>query len=191
MGQNSFVSGRTATALVVGALLACGAWAQARDAARLGKDLTTAGAEPAANKDGSIPAFGGTEAPVGGWAWGKKRQDHWKHKAEKPLYSIDASNVDKYAGQLSPGQVAMVKQAKGYRMDVYPSHRSCGVPDFVAENTKKNVALGKLKDNGWALQEAALPGFPFPIPENGAQAMWNAKMRYRGLALDYKNVITA
>ena len=165
--------------------------AQTRDASRLGKDLTAAGAEPGASKDGAVPAFTGTEAPAAGWAWGKKRLDSWKYKAEKPLYSIDAGNVDKYADKLSPGQVALVKQTKGYRMDVYPSHRSCGIPDFVADNTKKNVEAGKLKANGWALQEAALPGFPFPMPENGAQAMWNAKMRYRGLALDYKNVITA
>ncbi len=176
---------------LLAAAVAASVGAQTRDASRLGKDLTAAGAEPGASKDGSIPAFTGTESPAGGWAAGKKRLEHWKHKAEKPLYTIDASNVDKYADRLSPGQVALVKQTKGYTMDVYPSHRSCGVPDFVAENTRKNVAVGKLKDNGWALQEAALPGFPFPMPENGAQAMWNAKMRYRGLAVDYPQVITA
>lgn len=165
--------------------------AQGRDAGRLGKDLTATGAEQGANKDASIPAFAATEAPAAGWSWGKKRLDHWKHKDEKPLYTIDAGNVDKYADKLSPGQLALVKQTKGYSMPVYPSHRTCGVPDFVAENTKKNVAAGKLKANGWALEEAALPGFPFPMPENGAQAMWNAKMRYHGLAQDYKNVITA
>lgn len=175
-----------ASMVVVGLCMADG-----KDASRLGKELTATGAEPGANKDGSIPAFSGTEPPVGSWSWGKLRQDHWKHKDEKPLYTIDASNVDKYADRLSPGQLALVKQTKGYSMPVYPSHRTCGVPEFVAENTKKNVAIGKLKDNGWTLQEAALPGFPFPIPENGAQAMWNAKMRYRGLAVDYANVITA
>lgn len=181
---------KTVFALGLLALAAAG-WAQVRDAGNLGRSLTAAGAEPAGNRDGSIPAFGGTEAPVGGWAWGKKRSEHWKHKGEKPLYTIDAGNVDKHAERLSPGQVALIKQTKGYTMDVYPSHRSCGVPGFVAENTRKNVAIGKLKDNGWALQEAALPGFPFPMPENGAQAMWNMKMRYRGLAVDYAQVITA
>lgn len=171
--------------------LAAGGLAQSHDAGRLGRELTTAGAEPGASKDGAIPAFVGTEPAVGGWAWGKQRVEHWKHKGEKPLYTIDASNVDKYADRLSPGQVALVKQTKGYTMDVYPSHRDCGVPAFVADNTRKNVAMAKLKDNGWALQEAALPGFPFPMPENGAQAMWNMKMRYRGLAVDYPQVITA
>jgi hypothetical protein len=165
--------------------------AQVRDASRLGKELTAAGAEPGASKDGMIPAFAGTEAPTPGWSWGKKRIDYWSHKAEKPLFTIDASNVDKYADKLSPGQVELIKQTKGYAMDVYPTHRTCGIPDFVAENTKKNVAIGKLNANGWSLAEAALPGFPFPMPENGAQAMWNLKMRYRGLAVDYKYTITA
>ena len=178
--------------LALAALAAVGtSLAQSRDAARLGKDLTPAGGEQAASKDGSIPAYTGAEPPEAGWAWGKLRGEFWKHKGEKPLYSIDASNVDKYADKLSPGQVELIKQTKGYRMDVYPSHRSCGVPDFVADNTRKNVEAGKLKDNGWTLQEALLPGYPFPMPRNGAEAMWNSKMRYRGLALEYKKVITA
>lgn len=190
MVKTEVTSRRLLVALAAAAAVGtCGA--QTRDASRLGKDLTVAGAEPGTSKDGSVPAFTGTEPAASGWSYGKKRADFWKHKDEKPLYSIDAGNIDKYADKLSPGQVALVKQTKGYRMDVYPTHRTCGVPDFVADNTKKNVALGKLKDNGWALQEAALPGFPFPMPENGAQAMWNAKMRYRGLAVDYKKVITA
>jgi catechol 2,3-dioxygenase-like lactoylglutathione lyase family enzyme len=165
--------------------------AEPQDASRLGRELSAVGAEPGANKDGSIPAFGGGEPPTAGWAWGKKRGDYWKHKAEKPLFNIDAANVDKYADKLSPGQVAMVKQTKGYKMDVYPTHRSCAVPDFVAENTRKNVGTAKLNANGWSLAEAVLPGIPFPMPDKGAEVMWNSKMRYRGLAVDYKYTITA
>ncbi|HEX5393685.1 MAG TPA: DUF1329 domain-containing protein [Rhodocyclaceae bacterium] len=168
------------------------AWAATEaDAAKLGKELTPAGGEKAANKDGSIPAWVGAEAPAAGWAYGKKRVDFWKHKSEKPLFTIDASNVAKYADKLSPGQVAMVKQIKGYQMDVYPTHRSCGVPDFVADNTKKNVGKTHLSPDGWSLKEATVPGYPFPIPANGAEAMWNAKLRYRGLGVDMPSVITA
>ncbi|MEO8296959.1 MAG: DUF1329 domain-containing protein [Burkholderiales bacterium] len=176
-------------AIAAAAVGACNA--QAADAGRLGKELTALGAEPGANKDGSIPAFAGSEAPAAGWTWGKKRLDAWKHKGEKPLFTIDAGNVDKHADKLSPGQVAMVKQTKGYTMDVYPSHRTCAAPDFVVENTRKNVGTAKLNANGWSLAEAVLPGIPFPMPANGAEVMWNAKMRYRGVAVDYKNVITA
>lgn len=161
----------------------------AQDVSRLGKDLTPSGGERAGNKDGTIPAWEGAVAPDN-WTYGKVRFDSWKYRSDKPLFSIDASNVDKYADKLSPGQVATIKQIKNYRMDVYPSHRDCGVPDFVAENTKKNVGFAKMDANGWSLQEAWVPGFPFPFPADGAQAMWNMKMRYHGAGMDYPHIVT-
>ena len=99
------------------------------DASRLGTELTPAGAEKGANKEGSIPAWSGNEAQQSGWAYGKLRAEHFKHKADKSTLTIDASNADKYADKLSPGQLAMLKQIKGYRMDVYPTRRTCGLPD--------------------------------------------------------------
>ena len=173
---------------------ACASFASisvADDAAKLGTDLTPSGAEKGANKDGSIPAWTGAEPPSAGWTWGKRRLDYWPHKAEKALFSIDASNVDKYADKLSAGQVELIKHTKGYRMDVYPTHRDCGVPGFVAENTRKNVGFAKLDANGWGLKDAYVPGYPFPMPASGTEAMWNMKFRYRGVGLEFKNVITA
>ena len=151
--------------------------------------LTPVGAERAANKDGSIPAWV-PEKQDSGWTWGKKRLSGWKHKDDKPLFSVDASNVDKYADRLSPGQIATLKQVKGYRMDVYPTRRTCNVPDFVAENTRKNVGFAKLAANGWALQDAWVPGVLFPMPSNGTEAMWNMAMRYRGVATEFKGGTT-
>ncbi len=165
--------------------------ARAADAARLGTELTPAGAEKGASKDGSIPAWPGNEAQQSGWSFGKFRGDHFKHKDDKPLLTIDVSNADKHADKLSPGQLALLKQVKGYSMSVYPTRRSCGVPDFVAENTKKNVGTAKLGSDGWSLAEAVVPGIPFPMPENGTEAMWNSKMRYRGLGFEFRNTITA
>jgi len=162
----------------------------APDAAQLDK-LTPSGAQREGNADGSIPAWQGAEPPLAGWEWGKLRRDFWKHKDEKPLFTIDAANVDKYADKLSAGQVAMLKQRKDYRMDVYPSHRTCGVPDFVAANTRKNVGTARRNDDGWSLKEATVPGYPFALPSNGVEAMWNSKMRYRGVGIDYKGTITA
>jgi hypothetical protein len=162
----------------------------AADLAQLDK-LTPSGAEKDGNKEGTIPAWQGAEAPLPGWEWGKLRQNYWKHKDEKPLLTIDASNADKYADKLTAGQLAMLKQRKDYRMEVFPSHRTCGVPDFVASNTRKNLNTAKLDANGWSLKEATVPGYPFPIPTTGVEAMWNSKMRYRGVGIDYKGTITA
>ncbi len=69
----------------------------AADPGRLGQELTPSGAEKAASKDGSIPAWAGTNAAKleSGWSYGKFRGDAWVHKGEKPLYTIDASNADK------------------------------------------------------------------------------------------------
>ncbi|MCW5663252.1 MAG: DUF1329 domain-containing protein [Piscinibacter sp.] len=159
--------------------------AQSRDAARLGKDLTGVGAEPGAGAGGVIPAFAPAGALEPGWAPGKPRGDFFKFKGDKPLYTIDAGNVDQHAAKLSPGQVALIKQVKGYRMDVYPSRRTCANPDFVLENTKKNVATAKLGADGWSLKDAVLPGIPFPMPANGAEAMWNAKLKYAGVGYEW------
>lgn len=184
------LSRATWTAVLAAQLLGAPLAAGAADIAQLDK-LTPSGADKGASKDGSIPAWQGAEAPLPGWEWGKLRRDFWKHKDEKPLFSIDASNADKYADKLSAGQLAMLKQRKDYRMDVYPSHRTCGVPDFVAANTRKNLGTAKLADDGWSLKEATVPGYPFPIPASGVEAMWNSKMRYRGVGIDYKGTITA
>src|SRR5262245_40217041 len=78
--------------------------------------LTPAGSERGASKDGAIPACEGAPAAAG-WSYGKSRRDAFKYKADKPLFTIDASNVDKYAANLSPGAVATLKQVPGFKMD--------------------------------------------------------------------------
>jgi Protein of unknown function (DUF1329) len=148
-------------------------------AAALGKELTPIGAEMGANKDGSIPAWAGGDLKApGNWKPGAARPD--PYAADKPLFTIDAASADKYKDRLSEGQLAMLKQLKGYKMDVYPTRRSCGYPQQVYDNTKKNATTAKLAANGFDLGNAASGGVPFPIPANGAEAMWNYKMRWVG-----------
>jgi hypothetical protein len=172
------------------AIAVSSAFAQGADASRLGADLTPSGAEKAGSADG-IPAWTAPGAMGAGWSPGKRRLDFFKFKSDKPQYTIDASNLDKYADKLNPGQVALIKNLKGYSMPVYPSRRTCGVPDFVAENTKKNVGFAKLSaDGASALQDAHTPGFPFPEPKSGAEVMWNAKMRYRGVGMEVPHIYT-
>lgn len=95
-----------------------------------------------------------------------------------------------HASKLSPGQLELFKKVPGYRMDVYPTRRTCGAPDFVAENTKQNVGFAKLDAAGVALEEAHVPGIPFPMPSTGAEVMWNMKMRYRGVGVELPRSIS-
>jgi hypothetical protein len=165
------------TAFVLGA--ATHATVGAQDAAKLGRELTPVGAERAGNKDGTIPAWtGGDVKPPAGWKVGAARPD--PYAGDKRLFSIDASNVDKYKDKLAAGQVEMIKTVPGYRMDVYPTHRSCGYPEFYYERTKKNATSAKLAANGYDIAEAIGAGVPFPIPRNGAEAVWNHKLHWKG-----------
>jgi len=162
--------------------------ASAQEADRLGKDLTPIGAEKAGNKDGTIPEWSGKEdKPLAGWTWGKERAAFSKYKDEKPLFSIDASNVDKYADKMTPGQVALVKQVPNYRMDVYTTHRNCAIPKSIEERTKENATEAKLNADGFSLDHAKAGGLPFPIPANGAEAMWNQKLRSTGVGFKFDN----
>lgn len=179
---------KTAAAVLGLFAIAAQAAPSAADVERLGKDLTPVGAEKAGNVDNSIPAWSGATAkPQGNWTFGQSRGDFWKHKGDKPLFTIDASNVDKHAAKLSPGQIEMIKQLKGYQMTVYPSHRECSMPDFVLNNTKSGALKSKIAADGWSLEEATLPGVPFPIPKSGLEVMWNYIMRYQGLGMDFLN----
>lgn len=166
-------------AVLVSACVGAAAGVTEQEAARLGKDLTPVGAERAGNKDGSIPEWnGGVTKPPAGWKPGQRRVDPYKD--DKPLFSIDAGNVDKYRDQLSEGQVTVLRSLKGYRMDVYPTRRSCGFPEFVYERTRINAREARIAANGWGVEKAIGAAVLFPIPKTGAEAMWNHKLRYMG-----------
>ncbi|MGH8505834.1 MAG: DUF1329 domain-containing protein [Stenotrophobium sp.] len=162
-------------------LFASTAWAAATDAeiAQLGQNLTPIGAEKAGSKDGAIPAWtgGDMQAPAG-WKVGTTRPD--PYRSEKPLFTITAANADQYKDKLSPGQITLLKTIKGYRMNIYPTHRSCGYPDIVYQRSKENARIAKIAGDGFELGAATGSGFPFPIPKNGVEAMWNHKLRYEG-----------
>ena len=178
-------------ALAISAAMVSGFSATAAaDASQLGNSLTPVGAERAGNGDGSIPAWSGDKAAApAGFSAGAKPVD--AHAGGKPQFSIDAGNVDKYAANLTAGQVELVKSLPGYRMDVYPTSRECPIPASVAEQTKANVGVAKLSDNGYGLASAIGGGFPFATPKKGAEAVWNFKLRHQGefLKADYVSAL--
>ncbi len=148
--------------------------------ARLGQDLTPMGAEKAGNKDGSIPAWeGGITAAPAGFKPGSHHVDPFA--ADKVLFTIDKSNLDKYKANLSPGQIALFDLYPTFKINVYQTRRSASYPQYVYDATKKIAGTAELVEGGNGIKNAAI-GIPFPIPANGLEAIWNHTLRFRGVA---------
>ena len=151
-------------------------------ASRLGKDLTPLGAEKAGNADGSIPAWTGgiTQAPAG-YNVGDHHPDPFPE--DKVLFEITAANYKQYESMLSEGQKKMFEAYPDtFRMPVYPTRRSASAPQFVYDATAQNATRAELLDGGNGITGAAM-GIPFPIPQDGVEAIWNHVLRYRGEAV--------
>lgn len=165
-------------AIVVGVWGSSHAAVTPEEAKLLGTTLTTWGAEVAGNKDGSIPAYAGgvTKLPAG-FVEGKVRPDPFAN--DKPLFSIDAKNMDKYADKLTEGTKALMRKFPKYRVDVYPTRRSVAYPEWVMASQLKNATRCKAINDGLSV-EGCHGGTPFPIPKTGNEAMWNHLLRYGG-----------
>lgn len=150
------------------------------EAAKLKTTLTPLGAEKAGNADGTIPAWtGGYTTPLQGFTGGRRPNPFAN---DKPVFSITAKNMDKYADKLSDGTKAMLKKyPESYRLDVYKTMRSALSPQWYYDNTFKNATRAKLIEGAAGPQPSnMIGGLPFPIPKEGAEVMWNHLMRYTG-----------
>ena len=181
--------------LIVG--LVCAAAAQAclavtaEEAAALkGNALTPYGAERAGNKEGTIPAWDGKPVKVAVDAEGR-RSDPFA--AEKPRLTITAANASQYAGQLTEGTKALLAKYPGFKVEVYPTHRSAVFTQAIYDQVLANATRAKLANDGLTI-EGAYGGVPFPIPRSGHEAVWNHNLSYRGqstLFVADKYVMTA
>ena len=175
---------KTLIALAIASLATTEALAAptAAEAAQLGKTLTPVGAEKAGNKDNSIPEWtGGLCKPPAGYKPlnGVSGSPHIDPFAgEKPVYSVTAANLSQYADKIDDGQKNLFKlYPQSYRIDVYPTHRTACMPDWVYENTIKHVMSPKLVGDAPGL-EGAHAQVPFPIPKTGQEAMYNFAAAY-------------
>jgi len=170
-----------ALALVGLAAPAIGEGLSAEQIARLGNDLTPLGAIRAGNEAGTIPEWtGGIRSPAeAGFPDFESGGHHPDPFADdEPLYRITAANMDEYADILSEGHKAMFRTYPDYFMDVYPTRRSAAVPERIYEATKRIAATTHLIESGNGFSGGA-EGVPFPIPQNGLEAIWNHIVRYR------------
>ena len=177
--NHSLTALRSAIALALVASATCAfAGASAEDIARLGKDLTPIGAERAANKDGSIPAWDGGLKGLAGMDLSKGHPD--PYQADKPLYTITAANVAQYADKLSPGQVELLKRQPGYKITVYPTRRSAAYPQSVYDAIKAEAGKAETTGGGNGITGVVRTTVPFPVPKTGIEVLWNHMNRYRG-----------
>jgi hypothetical protein len=157
----------------------------ADEAKALGTTLTAVGAEKAANKDGTIPEYkGGLTTPPAGFKAGDGIRPN-PFANEKPRLQIDAKNMAQHADKLTEGTKALLQKYPTYRVDVYPTQRTVAFPKFVTDNTLKNATKAKTTNEGRSI-EGAHAGFPFPIPKDGYEAMWNHLVRFNGAAYESK-----
>ncbi|WP_322028007.1 DUF1329 domain-containing protein [Burkholderia sp. BCC1977] len=142
------------------------------DAARLRKDLTPIGAERAANRDVSIPAWDGglTKAPAN---FDPKSGYADPFSGEKPLYTITAANAVQYKDVLSPGHLEMLKRYPSFKMNVYPTHRTAAFPEKVFETAKTEGLKAMLSGGGNGVVNITHSQIPFPVPHNGEEVLWN------------------
>lgn len=148
------------------------------EARLLGATLTMVGAVKAGNQDSTIPPYaGGLTKPPANYA--KKGVYVDPFADEKPLYRIDASNWKKYEDRLTPGAIALIaKYPKTFFIDVYRTHRTAAYPAAVLEQTVRNATRCSLINEGTGVDTSngCGGGFPFPIPKNGTEALWNLMM---------------
>ena len=98
-----------------------------------------------------------------------------------PKYVVTSANLAQYESQLTDGHKAMFKTYPDYKMVVFPTYRNAFFPDEILKATVANATRASLKGSD-DVQGAEL-GFPFPIPQTGAEPLWNHKLKFRGTAV--------
>jgi len=145
---------------------------------RLGKDLTPMGAERAGNGS-TIPAWtGGLPTPPPGISHTEGERLKNPFASDPVLYTVTPANMGEYDAVLTDGYKKLMSIYDTYKMNVYESRRSCAFPEFVYEANKRNAQVAELIGGGNGVG-AGIMGTPFPILNNGLEAIWNHTLRYR------------
>jgi hypothetical protein len=159
------------------------------DPNRLNSDLTPLGADRAGSASGNVPAWtGGVSAPPPGW---DPAHPSDLYSSDPVKFVVTADNMAQYADMLSDGQMQMLKRygSQGYKLIVYPTHRSMAAPQSVYDAAFKNVTQAQPASSGIIYGFTGAVGAPpFPILSSdpaiaGAQCMWNHQMRWQGYSL--------
>ncbi|HEX5841899.1 MAG TPA: DUF1329 domain-containing protein [Pseudomonas sp.] len=174
---------RTLSILLLAVALQAQAKVDPAQAARLGQDLTPLGGERAGNAAGTIPAWdGGLAQPPAGYKAGMHHPD--PYSADAPLYQVNSQNLAQYQAQLPIGLKALLERNPDYSLRVFPTRRSAAAPQRIYDASRFNALNAELISGGNGVSGAAA-GVPFPLPQNGQEAIWNHIMRYRGEQISF------
>ena len=92
---------------------------------------------------------------------------------------INISNYENYLTYLTDGQIKMLKSYPDtFVMNIYPSRRSCAVPNEVYKLTESGNA--KLIADGEGV-DGVVGSIPFPNASEPLHHVWNHILRYRGV----------
>jgi hypothetical protein len=162
--------------LFIGLAGSASAKVSAEEAEKLKTTLTPFGAEKAGNADGTIPAWdGGYTTVPAGFENGGKRGDLFPE--DKVQLKITSQNMDQYAEKLTEGTKALLKKYPDtFYINVYQTRRTAAAPQWAYDEIYKNATRSYL--DGSDAQDV-YGGPPFPIPQNGTEAIWNHLLRYR------------
>ena len=165
------------TSLLLLSVVSAGAWSKvpAKEAAKLGGELTSMGAQTAGNESGSIPKYTGGLKP-------DKNANPMVNvfAEEKPLFVITHKNMGQYQANLTKGQIALFeKYPDTYQMPVYKTHRSASFPQNIYDKALKNATTTELVSGGNGMINFD-ESVPFAIPKSGLEVIWNHVSRFRG-----------
>ena len=157
--------------------------AQANDG--LAPGLTPVGAEQKGNSAGTIPAWtGGLTSAPDGYEKGQAHIDPFAK--DKSIATITAENVGEYADKLTEFDKAMFgRHADTYKINIYPTRRSCAFPQFVYDALARNAQTATLLNDGNGIAGATISS-PFPIPKSGVEVYWNHNLHYKGFRVKQK-----
>lgn len=188
MYKKSMISTTLALALLGAGVVQAAVTAEQAEA--LKSTLTPLGGERAGNADGSIPEW--VPNPTINVS-SDKVGDIPRHifADEKPVLQITAANMAEHAERLSDGTRALLEKYPSFRLDVYPTHRTGIASQKVYDNTLRNATQCETTEGGLSVS-GCYGGIPFPIAQNGTEAIWNHLLRVENEATtvdSFRNII--
>lgn len=167
---------------LVGALLLGSAVVEAKttldQVVKMGISLSPMGAEMAPNADGTIPAWKGSMLGLPEGLKYDETGDIYPnpYAPEPPMFTITANNYLEHQQHLSEGLQAMFQRYPDtFKMHIYPTHRDGRFSPLIEKRTRWNATKTVLSNGVDGLKKFT-GGAPFPLPNNGAEVIHNARI---------------